>query len=36
VTWWIVSAKRPETRERRLDTLIRDSEAGERIAGMRR
>jgi uncharacterized protein YdeI (YjbR/CyaY-like superfamily) len=36
VTWWIVSAKRAETRERRLDTLIRDSEAGERIAGMRR
>ena len=30
-TWWVVSAKRPETRERRLDTLIADSAAGRRL-----
>lgn len=24
-TWWVISAKRPETRERRLATLIEDS-----------
>jgi uncharacterized protein YdeI (YjbR/CyaY-like superfamily) len=29
---WVVSAKRPETRSRRLDTLIADSAAGRRIA----
>ncbi len=29
-TWWVVSAKRPETRERRLATLIEDSAAGRR------
>lgn len=27
-TWWVVSAKRPETRERRLATLIEDAAAG--------
>ncbi len=27
-TWWIISAKREETRQRRLSTLIEDSEAG--------
>ena len=26
--WWVVSAKKPETRERRLATLIEDSAAG--------
>ncbi|MDQ3560540.1 MAG: YdeI/OmpD-associated family protein [Pseudomonadota bacterium] len=31
-TWWVVSAKRQETRDRRLATLIKDSEAGRRIA----
>ena len=31
VTWWVISAKRPETRERRLGTLIDDSAAGRRI-----
>ena len=31
-TYWVVSAKRPETRSRRLDTLIADSAAGRRIA----
>lgn len=30
-TWWVVSAKKLETRERRLATLIADSEAGRRI-----
>ena len=30
-TWWVISAKKPETRERRLATLIADSEAGRRI-----
>ncbi len=30
--WWVVSAKRQETRERRLAILIQDSEAGRRIA----
>ncbi len=30
-TWWIVSAIKPETRERRLAELIRDSAAGRRI-----
>jgi uncharacterized protein YdeI (YjbR/CyaY-like superfamily) len=31
-THWVVSAKRPETRARRLETLIADSAAGRRIA----
>ena len=30
---WITTAKRPETRAKRLATLIEDSEAGRRIAG---
>jgi len=30
--WWVISAKKPETRERRLATLIEDSAAGRRIA----
>jgi uncharacterized protein YdeI (YjbR/CyaY-like superfamily) len=29
--WWVVSPKKPETRERRLATLIEDSAAGRRI-----
>ncbi len=29
--WWVVSAKRDETKERRLQTLIEDSAAGRRI-----
>ena len=36
VTWWVISAKRDETRRRRLATLINDSEGGERIAQFRR
>jgi uncharacterized protein YdeI (YjbR/CyaY-like superfamily) len=31
-THWVVSAKKPETRERRLQQLIADSKAGRRIA----
>jgi uncharacterized protein YdeI (YjbR/CyaY-like superfamily) len=30
-TWWVISAKRDETRERRLKTLIADSAAGRKI-----
>ena len=33
VLHWVTSAKRPETRERRLATLIEDSAAGRKIAG---
>jgi uncharacterized protein YdeI (YjbR/CyaY-like superfamily) len=33
---WLLSAKRPETRERRLATLIEDSAAGRPILHMRR
>ena len=29
--YWVVSAKRPETREKRLDTLIEDSAAGRTV-----
>lgn len=35
-TWWVMSAKREETRERRLATLIEDSSAGQRIRQLRR
>lgn len=35
-TWWVISAKREETRKRRLATLIDDSAAGVRIAPLRR
>jgi uncharacterized protein YdeI (YjbR/CyaY-like superfamily) len=31
-TWWVMSAKKEETRRKRLATLIKDSEAGQRIA----
>jgi uncharacterized protein YdeI (YjbR/CyaY-like superfamily) len=33
-TWWVVSAKREETRSRRLATLIDVSEKGERIPAL--
>jgi len=33
---WVVSAKRPETRQRRLELLISDSAAGRRIGPLRR
>ncbi|HUP47846.1 MAG TPA: YdeI/OmpD-associated family protein [Thermoanaerobaculia bacterium] len=36
VTWWVMSAKREETRARRLQTLIEDSAAGRRIGLLRR
>jgi uncharacterized protein YdeI (YjbR/CyaY-like superfamily) len=35
VTWWVVSAKRPETRVRRLEKLIEHCNAGEWIPAMR-
>jgi uncharacterized protein YdeI (YjbR/CyaY-like superfamily) len=35
-THWVTSAKRPETRAKRLGTLIADSAAGQRIAVLRR
>ena len=35
-TWWVVSAKREDTRGRRLQTLIDDSAAGLRIGLLRR
>ena len=34
--WWVISAKKEETRERRLATLIEDSANGLRLAQMRR
>ena len=33
---WVTSAKRPETRERRLATLIADSAAGRKVGPLRR
>jgi uncharacterized protein YdeI (YjbR/CyaY-like superfamily) len=33
---WVMSAKKPETRERRLETLIADSAAGLRVGPLRR
>jgi uncharacterized protein YdeI (YjbR/CyaY-like superfamily) len=35
-TWWVISARRDETRERRLATLIADSAAGRRIRHLSR
>ncbi|CAA9586579.1 MAG: hypothetical protein AVDCRST_MAG87-4030 [uncultured Thermomicrobiales bacterium] len=35
-TWWVISAKREETRQRRLRTLIDDSAQGRWIALLRR
>ena len=32
--WWVTSAKKEETRQRRLESLMRDSAAGRRIAGL--
>ena len=34
-SWWVISAKRPETRTRRLQQLIDDSARGERVAPFR-
>ena len=33
-SWWVISAKKTETRDRRLKQLIADSAAGRRLAGM--
>ena len=33
--YWVMSAKKPETRERRLDTLIEDSAKGRRVPPLR-
>jgi uncharacterized protein YdeI (YjbR/CyaY-like superfamily) len=35
-TWWVISAKRPETREKRLATLIADSAAGRTLKQLTR
>ena len=35
-TWWVVSAKKEETRERRLEKLIADSAQGEVVQPLRR
>jgi hypothetical protein len=35
-TWWVVSAKREETRERRLSTLIEDSAAARAVKPLAR
>lgn len=35
-TWWVVSAKRAETRARRLQSLIEESAAGRRVKPLRR
>lgn len=35
-TWWVISAKKEETREKRLATLIADSAAGRPIRGLDR
>ena len=35
-TWWVISAKKEETREKRLATLIEDSAAGRPIKGLDR
>jgi uncharacterized protein YdeI (YjbR/CyaY-like superfamily) len=34
--WWVISAKREETREKRLQTLIADSKAGRRLKHLTR
>lgn len=34
--WWVISAKREETRLKRLNELIADSEAGSRVKHLRR
>jgi uncharacterized protein YdeI (YjbR/CyaY-like superfamily) len=35
-TWWVISAKREETRQKRLRTLISDSESAQTIGPLRR
>src|SRR4030095_8605640 len=33
--WWVISAKNETTKQKRLNTLIKDSEAGQKIARLR-
>ena len=33
--WWVISAKQETTKQKRLNTLIKDSEAGQKIARLR-
>src|SRR5262249_38008178 len=35
-TWWVISAKKPETRAKRLATLIAESEAGRTLRQLTR
>lgn len=35
-TWWVVSAKRRDTRQRRMEQLVEDSAAGRKIGPLRR
>jgi uncharacterized protein YdeI (YjbR/CyaY-like superfamily) len=35
-TWWVISAKKEETRLRRLETLIHDSANGRRVKHLAR
>src|SRR5262249_8876225 len=35
-SWWVISAKQEATRAKRLETLIRDSAQGQKIAPLRR
>ncbi|EEF62261.1 YdeI/OmpD-associated family protein [Pedosphaera parvula] len=35
-SWWVMSAKREETKSRRLEQLIQDSEKGQRLAHLAR
>ena len=35
-TWWVMSAKQEETRERRLNILIKDSELAQKIGPLKR
>jgi uncharacterized protein YdeI (YjbR/CyaY-like superfamily) len=36
LSWWVISAKRPETRAKRLEELIRESAAGKRVGQFER
>jgi uncharacterized protein YdeI (YjbR/CyaY-like superfamily) len=31
--WWVISAVRPETRERRIETIVAEAEEGRRVQG---
>ena len=36
LSWWVISAKRPETRAKRLEELVRESAAGRRVGQFER